>query len=102
MTAYPAPPPPGGWPLPKHPQATLALVLGIIGLVLCNILAPFAWYIGHKTVSEIDAEPGRYDGRGEAVAGKILGIIGTILCVLGLALLALIVSSLFVAGTTTR
>jgi len=78
---------------PKHPQATLAMVLGIIGLtgLMCYVtafVAPFAWWIGAKAVKEIDAEPGRYGGRGEAMAGKIMGIIGTVLLILGLLALA--------------
>ncbi len=77
----------------KHPQATLAMVLGIVGLtsVMCYItavVAPFAWWVGAKAVREIDAEPTRYSGRGEAMAGKIMGIIGTVLLVLGLLLIA--------------
>ncbi|MEJ7634533.1 DUF4190 domain-containing protein [Aeromicrobium sp.] len=94
--AYPQqPPPPGQGPpqygaiQPKHPQATTAMILGIVGLVLCSALAPFAWVIGAKAVKAIDANPAAYGGRTEANAGKIMGIIGT--CLLALALLAVIV-----------
>lgn len=78
---------------PKHPQATLAMVLGIIGLtgIMCYVtalVAPFAWWIGAKATREIDADPARYGGRGEASAGKIMGIIGTVLLILGLLALA--------------
>lgn len=69
---------------PRHPQATTAMVLGILGLVLCGFLAPFAWYTGAKAVSEIDASPWPYAGRSEANAGKIMGIVGTVLVGLGL------------------
>lgn len=81
-----APPPAGGYAYvaPDHPRATLSLVLGIIGLVSCQILSPFAWVIGKKAVAEIDAAPGRYGGRGQAQAGYILGLVGTILLALGL------------------
>ena len=47
------------------------------------MLSPFAWAIGAKAVREIDATPGRYGGRDQANAGKIMGIIGTVLLVLG-------------------
>lgn len=75
------PPAPGGYGQPRqsHPRSTLALVLGIVGLVCCSIAAPFAWVIGRRSVREIDAEPERYDGRGAAQAGYILGVIGTVL-----------------------
>lgn len=69
---------------PKHPQATTAMVLGILGIAVCGVLAPIAWNIGGKAVNEIDANPAAYSGRGEANAGKILGIVGTCLLVLGL------------------
>jgi len=73
---------------PDHPKATTSLVLGILGLVVCGIIAPFAWVMGKRTVSEIDASGGRLGGRGAAQAGYVLGIIGTVL--LGLGLLALV------------
>lgn len=69
---------------PKHPSATTAMVLGILGLALCSIAAPFAWWIGAKTLREIDQSGGQYTGRGEAQAGKIMGIIGTVFLILGI------------------
>jgi len=92
-----APPPPqqpyqaapGQWSVrPKHPQATLVLVLGILGLVVCQVLGPFAWVMGNKAVAEIDANPGAYEGRGEAQAGRILGIISTVILVLSIVAIA--------------
>jgi hypothetical protein len=88
---YGAYPPGYGAGLPDQPSATTAMVLGIIGLVgiafcggLTLVLSPFAWAIGRKSVAEIDANPGRYGGRDKANAGKIMGIIGTVLLVLGI------------------
>lgn len=92
--------PPGyGTGLPEHPSATTAMVLGIVGLVgiafcggLTLVLSPFAWAIGRRAVREIDAAPGRYSGREKANAGRLMGLIGTILLVVGvLAVTALIV-----------
>jgi len=45
--------------------------------------APVAWYLGSKSLREIDASQGRLGGRGMAQAGKVMGIIGSILLVLG-------------------
>jgi len=73
---------------PDHPRATTALVLGILGIVLCGVIAPFAWSVGKKTVAEIDASNGTIGGRGAANAGYIMGIIGTIL--LGLSVLLVV------------
>lgn len=86
------PPPPGAPPAgppqqwgstpPRHSGATTALVLGILGLALCQLLAPVAWYVGGQAVKEIDAAPWSYSGRSEANAGRIMGIIGTVLIIL--------------------
>lgn len=63
---------------PVHPQATTALVLGILSFVLCGVLAPFAWVMGAKATREIEAAGGAWGGHGAAYAGKVLGIIGVI------------------------
>ncbi|MCD9153982.1 DUF4190 domain-containing protein [Aeromicrobium duanguangcaii] len=92
-----------GTPAPKHPKATLVLILGILGVVVCGVLAPFAWVIGNRTVAEIDANPGVYEGRGEAQAGRILGMIGTALLVLSVLVFAFFVTLAIIgiAGSST-
>jgi hypothetical protein len=81
-------------PPSNHPSATTALVLslvGLAGLVFCGgltlVLSPFAWRLGSRAVAEIDANPGAYGGRDQANAGRIMGIIGTVLLGLGILLL---------------
>lgn len=69
---------------PEASQATTVLVLGILGLVLCGILAPFAWVMGNRELEAIDAGKRPPENRGTANAGKILGIIGTVLLGIGL------------------
>ena len=64
---------------PDHPQASTVLVLGILGLVLCQVLSPFAWVMGSRVVSEIDGSRGAYGGRGVANAGRVCGIVGTVM-----------------------
>lgn len=78
-------PAPGYSPQPpaNHPRATTALVLGIVGL-FCLLLGPVAFMIGNKAVQEIDASGGAIGGRSQANAGKILGIIGSVLLVLSI------------------
>ncbi|MBT8208310.1 MAG: hypothetical protein HKN07_16385 [Acidimicrobiia bacterium] len=78
---------------PEQSQATLALVLGILGFVLCGVLAPFAWSIGSKELAAIDNGLRDPANRGTANAGKILGMIGTIF--LGIAVVAVIVVLVF-------
>ena len=85
---------------PEGSESTTALVLGILGIVVCGILGPFAWYIGNREVKAIDG--GRRDptNRGSANAGKILGIVGTVF--LGLGILVGIVVLLFVVVASTE
>ena len=59
-------------------------MLGILGIVLCQLCAPFAWSLGRKAERQVDASGGTLGGRGEATAGKILGMIGTAFIVLGI------------------
>jgi hypothetical protein len=65
-------------------QAITALVLGILGVICCNILGPVAWYVGNQELKAV--REGRSPMAGEILAkiGMILGIIGTVLMVLGL------------------
>ena len=98
---YPPPPAGSGYPPypqpPKHPNATTSMVLGIVsvaGGVLCwlpLLIAPVAWIMGSKTVKQIDASQGTQAGRSEAMAGKVLGIIGTVLLILAIAGIVLLI-----------
>lgn len=106
----PPPPPPGygvGGPSPsygppKHPQATTALVLGIVGLAACGLVAPFAWVVGGRAVREIDASPGSYGGRSDANAGRIMGIAGSVVLALAVvAVVLLIVIGLAAGGSSS-
>ncbi len=101
QVGYPSPAyPQQGYPqgyVPEHPRATTSLVLGIVGIVMCQVAAPFALVIGRSTLREIDASGGRLGGRGSAQAGYVLGIVGTVM--LGLGVLSLLVLGLlFFAG----
>jgi uncharacterized membrane protein YjgN (DUF898 family) len=79
-------------------QATTILVLGILGLVLCQVLGPFAWVMGNKEIAGIDAGRRAPENRGSAQAGRILGIISTVLMIIGVVLLLfLLVVGVFAA-----
>ena len=98
-----------GAPAPaNHPSATTALVLSLIGLAgiaFCGgitlVLSPFAWRTGAKAVHEIDANPGMYGGRDQANAGRIMGIIGTVLLAIGVVLLIGLVTLAIVGSATS-
>jgi hypothetical protein len=96
------PPPPGYGYAPNHPRATTSLVLGILSLVVCGILGPFAWVIGGNTVKEIDASGGTLGGRGSAQAGKICGIVATaLLVVVVIGFILLVVLGLAIGSVNT-
>jgi hypothetical protein len=93
----------GGYagPPPDHPQSTTVLVLGIVSLVVCQILGPFAWVMGNRVVREIDAGRGSIGGRSSANAGRICGIIASVLLILTVVALVAIFAIAIVAGTST-
>ena len=76
------------------------LVLGIVGLTVCQICGPIAWVMGRRTLREIDASGGQYGGRGLAQAGFITGIIATAIMIL--AVIGLVLFVIAAAATTTR
>lgn len=82
-----SPPAPGGYAAaaggqPNAPGAVPALILGILGLVICGLCAPFAWWQGRSAEAAIATSGGQYGGKGMATTGKILGIIGTVIMIL--------------------
>ena len=65
-------------------RGALILVFGILGLVLCPILAPVAWLMGSGDLKRITAGEIASEARGLTQAGMICGIIGTVLVCLGI------------------
>ena len=64
-------------------NATVSLVLGILGLIICPIVcSPLAIMYGKRAKDEIRSRPG-LGGEGAASAGVILGWIGLALVVVG-------------------
>ena len=66
-------------PVYQSSQATMALVLGILSFMFFPLLGPFAWHYGNQEMIRIQA--GLVDPRNSsaAQAGRILGIISTVL-----------------------
>ena len=80
-------------------QATTVLVLGILSLVLCQILGPIAWVMGNNELAGIDAGRRPPQNRGTAQAGRILGIISTVLMIIGVVFLVVFLFIGLVAST---
>lgn len=78
----------------KPHRGTLILVLGILSLVICQPLGIAAWLMGAGDLKEMDAGARDPSGRSMTNAGRICGIIGTIL--LGLSIIGMIL--IFVIG----
>lgn len=102
--------PPQGWPAqpawqpapyapvpPTDGMAIAALVVGILGMVgtcaygLGAIISPIALFLGRASMKRITASQGRIGGHGLAMAGFILGIVGTVILVLVLVMIAFFV-----------
>lgn len=67
-----------GQPEKASSQAVTALVLGILGLLCCPILGPIAWYMGNQERKAVRERRSSASGEGLAVAGMVLGILGTL------------------------
>jgi hypothetical protein len=70
-------------------NGTLILVLGILGIVLCQLLGPVAWIMGNSATRAVGGDPQQLN---LANIGRVLGIIGTVILILG------IVSFIFFGG----
>ncbi|QPP06300.1 DUF4190 domain-containing protein [Streptomyces bathyalis] len=89
-----------GWhgPPPSNGKSVAAMVVGIIGLVAVStcwgsflgiILGPVALGLGLSAKRAVDR--GELGGRGQAVAGFVMGIVGTVLSVICVGFLLVVV-----------
>jgi hypothetical protein len=100
---------PGGQPMPygqpygappqEHPQGTLILVFGILGIFI-TIFAPIAWYMGNKAKREIQASGMQYSNEQNISIGRILGKVFTIIALISIALTIIITIIVVVAGVS--
>lgn len=70
----------------KPHRSSLILALGILSLIICAPLGVVAWVMGSGDLKEMDV--GRMDpaGRSNTQAGKICGMISTVLMLLAFAI----------------
>lgn len=104
--AYPQPPPYGGYaPYGYNPSAwifaprgTTILVLGILSLVVCGLMGPVAWSMGNTELQRIDAGQVDPSTRGNVQAGRICGMVASILLIVSVAAVIFLFA---VAGTAS-
>jgi len=86
-----------GWGFPQtreHPNGSIILVFGILGIVVCGLLGPVAWVMGSRALSEMNRQPATmWTNRGQVRAGQICGIISTCLLALGVIFVVLILAT---------
>jgi hypothetical protein len=81
----------------KPHHGTLILVFGILGLVICAPLGIAAWVMGNGDLKQMDSGAMDPSGRSLTNAGRILGMIATILLGLGI-LIAIAAFALGILG----
>lgn len=82
---------------PFDGRATPVLIFGILGLVFCQLLAPVAWVMGHGV--KRDAEASGWAEPGLSKAGRICGIVGSVLMIVVIAGAAIAIAARSTAST---
>lgn len=67
--------------------AITSLVLGILGVLLCGLVAPIAIVLGVMGLREAQRGECAPPSRGLAIAGLVLGVVGTLVTIGGLAMI---------------
>ncbi len=86
---YPPPAPPmygyGGYPQGAYvtpARGGSILVYGILSLVVCGLLGPVAWSMGNEELRRIDRGEVDPSTRGNVTAGRVCGMISSILLII--------------------
>jgi hypothetical protein len=75
------------------------MVLGILSLLVCAVMGPIAWSMGNEELRRIDSGQSPPEGRSNASAGRICGIISSIIMICGFALFVIgMVAALAASG----
>jgi hypothetical protein len=89
-------PPPTGYaqsgPVDNSVNGTVVLVMGILGLLFCQIFGIVAWVMGNNALKTLDSGRGDQSQRQLVVVGRVLGIIATVIMIL------LVVFFIFIIG----
>jgi hypothetical protein len=63
------------------------MVLGILSLVVCSVLGPIAWSMGNEELRRIDSGQTSPAQRGSVQAGRICGIIASVMLIFAVVML---------------
>ena len=92
-------PPQNQQPLAPH-RGTLILILGILSLVCCFICGIIAWVMGNNDLKQMAAGTMDPSGRGLTNAGKICGIVGIAVQIVGIVLIVIWLIMVFLIGAS--
>jgi hypothetical protein len=89
------------WAVMKPHRATTVLVLGILSIVACQPLGIAAWVMGNNDLREMNGGLMDPSGRDTTSAGRICGIIGTVLFIVWFAVMIVMFAAMGVAAYST-
>ena len=72
-------------PMQEHPQGTLILIFGILGIFI-TIFAPIAWYLGNKAKKDVQTSGVQYSNEQNISIGRMLGKVFTIIAIVSIVL----------------
>jgi hypothetical protein len=87
-------------PMQEHPQGTLILIFGILGIFI-TIFAPIAWYLGNKAKRDIQTSGIQYSNEQNVSVGRMLGKIFTIIAIVSIVFVIIIWIIIAIAATTS-
>ena len=87
-------------PTQEHPQGTLILIFGILGIFI-TIFAPIAWYLGNKARNDIQTSGIQYSNAQNISVGRMLGKIFTIIAIISIVFVIIVWIIIAIAASTS-
>jgi hypothetical protein len=87
-------------PMQEHPQGTLILIFGILGIFI-TIFAPIAWYLGNKAKRDIQTSGIQYSNEQNISIGRMLGKIFTIIAIISIVFVIILSIILAIAASSS-
>ena len=91
---------PYGAPPQEHPQGTLILIFGILGIFI-TIFAPIAWYLGNKAKKDIQTSGIQYSNEQNISIGRMLGKVFTIIAIISIVFVIILWIIIAIAASTS-